>query len=196
MDRRRVGKWISLLGAAVLAMMMTACGSDGKPAPVAVNPEVDVCAHCNMAVPDNEHATEMILADGTVLKFDDIGCMIKHEAENGLDIAAAYVRDAHSKAWVDLEAATFFYEKSIETPMGYGVLSFQDAADAEAMLQTYPNGVIMSLTELRNHHWERDMEHMPGHMMNGQENQLEHPNGHGQQEEMTHEHVEPQEKAE
>ncbi len=179
--KKCIGKWGVLLTIVAVALLLTACGSGGKPAAADVNPEVDVCAHCNMAVPDNEHATQMILADGTVLKFDDIGCLIKHQDENELDIAVSYVRDANSLAWVELEQATFFYDKSIHTPMGYGILSFQDSAAAEEKQQEYPNGVIMSITELRNHHWERNMEHMKGHMMdkNGTETERQDGMKHG-----------------
>lgn len=175
--RAEIGRWGVLFTVLALALLLTACGSDGKPAPVGINPEVDVCAHCNMAIPDNEHATQTILADGQVLKFDDIGCMIKHLKENELDGAVFYVRDANSLEWVELENATFLYDRSIKTPMGYGVLSFKDSAAAEEKRKEYPNGVVMSYTELQNHHWERNMEHMEGHKMHKQ-------NGTGQQHEM------------
>lgn len=160
-----IGKlgWILVVAMTVM-LLLTGCGANDKPAAAAINPEADVCAHCNMAVPDNEHATQMILADGTVLKFDDIGCLIKHQDENELDIAVSYVRDANTKEWIELEQATFLYDETIQTPMGYGILSFKDKAAAEAKQKEYPNGVIMGIADLKNHHWKRNMEHMK---MNG-----------------------------
>ncbi|MFO7262496.1 MAG: hypothetical protein A6D91_04120 [Bacillaceae bacterium G1] len=157
----RFGKRVRLLAMSVLvagSVLLTACGSGGKPAAVAVNPEVDVCMLCNMAVADDEHATQMILADGTVYKYDDIGCMLQYAAENELDVAVMYVRDAHTKEWVDLEAAAFFYDETIQTPMGYGVLSFKDVAAAEAMLEKYPYGSVMSLSDVRDHVFSRHSE--------------------------------------
>lgn len=177
-----ISKGLVTAGLLMLAMFLTACGTDGKPAAVDINPEVDVCVYCNMAVPDNEHATQMILADRTVYKYDDIGCMIKHEAENTFDVAVAYVRDAHTQEWVDWEEATFFYEETIHTPMGYGVLSFQDAADAEAMLEQYPYGTVMSLEEVKhyvlNSNYQQPMDHQEADGSS---------DAHGHQEEMSHE---------
>lgn len=152
-------RWWGLSVLVAGSVLLTACGTDGKPAAVDVNPEVDVCMYCNMAVLDDEHATQMILSDRTVYKYDDIGCMIKHEEENDFDVAVMYVRDAHTKEWVDLEEATFFYEETIHTPMGYGVLSFKALADAESLLEKYPYGVVMSFSEMRNH----ILSHQTGH---------------------------------
>ncbi|HZW67000.1 MAG TPA: nitrous oxide reductase accessory protein NosL, partial [Pseudogracilibacillus sp.] len=77
--------------------------------------ENDVCEVCAMAVPDNQHAAQIVLTNDRSIKFDDIGCMHGWIDENGEDeIGTAFVRDFNTEEWFDFEEATFVYDEEIE----------------------------------------------------------------------------------
>lgn len=142
------------------ALLITACGKSEKYPPAAIDPAVDVCEVCNMAVADDEHATQLILENGRTLKFDDLGDLFVWRERNGLDdVNVQYVRDYHSSEWIELEEAYFAYDASFHTPMGFGVLSFASKNDAEAYVAEQGVGIVMSAAELSDHHWDSAMSH-------------------------------------
>lgn len=125
--------------------------------------DTDVCEVCAMAVPNNEHATQIVLTNERSIKFDDIGCMFKWINENGEDeIGTAFVRDYNSQEWFDLNEATFVYHEEIETPMAYGVISFINESDADAFVEEFGKGDILKRNDLNNHEWKMNKE-MMGH---------------------------------
>jgi len=178
----------------VLATLLAACGKD-KYEPKAVNPEIDRCTTCNMAVNDDPFATQVITKEGQSLKFDDIGCMYEWFKENGKDtVGAAYVRDYHTKDWVLYEKAYYVYDASFQTPMAYGIVSFKSESEARKFAEEQGKGQLMTASELDSHTWERNREmmekmkeqHMGGmdgmNGMHGQEQAHAADDGHGQDE--------------
>lgn len=126
--------------------------------PEAINPDTDVCDVCAMAVADDQYATQIVLTNDRSLKFDDIGCLYGWIEENGEDeIGAKYVRDFHSEEWIVIDDATYVFGEEIETPMAYGVISFKDAAEAEAYIEEHGHGEILSASDLSDHKWEMMM---------------------------------------
>ena len=69
-----------------------------------------------------------------MFKFDDIGCMVGHVAEEkGVDsVAAFFVVDFHTKRWLKADEAGFTISPNFHTPMGGGMVAFNDKAPAEA----------------------------------------------------------------
>lgn len=127
----------------------------------AVNEGVDRCAVCNMLVPNDHNATQLLLNDGQSLKFDDLGCMMAWVEENGLDdVNVLYVRDFHTEEWIGLEESTFVYHKDFRTPMAYGVFSFDSKDAAEQFVKDQGKGLVLSYTDLEGHEWGRNMELM------------------------------------
>lgn len=123
--------------------------------------DTDVCDVCAMAVPNNEHATQIILTNDKALKFDDIGCLHKWKEENGTDdIGAEFVRDFNTEEWLQIKDSTFVYDEEIETPMAYGVISFKEKADAEAFIEEEGKGEILDAEALANHQWKMNKEMM------------------------------------
>lgn len=109
-----------------LVFAVVGCGKKGAE-PVAVDEKNDKCDVCNMAVMDNQFATEVILENGKALKFDDIGCMYKWMDEHKNEkTQEKFVRDYHTKDWISLDKATYVYDKTIKTPMAYNVISFKE----------------------------------------------------------------------
>ncbi|KEK23334.1 nitrous oxide reductase accessory protein NosL [Bacillus gaemokensis] len=128
--------------------------------PVAIDEKNDKCDVCNMAVMDNQFATEVILENGQALKFDDIGCMHKWMDENKNEkTKEKFVRDYNTKGWVSLDKATYVYDKTIKTPMTYNVISFKEKKDAESFVAKH-TGKVISYKELADHKWEMNKEMM------------------------------------
>lgn len=155
-------KWI---GAAMIAVMLViaGCGKEQYP-PVAINEEVDRCEICNMAIKDDAYATQIITKEGRSLKFDDLGCLNQWREENGSEqIAATYVRDYNSLEWIKYDKAYYVYDASIQTPMAYGILSFEKEEDAESYIAEHGVGSILTSEGLASHSWAVNMEMMGSH---------------------------------
>lgn len=162
---------------AALLLALAACSGDNNDATedkntdeaatteTAYEPEdvkdTDVCEVCAMAVPNNEHATQIVLTNERSLKFDDIGCMYEWIEENGEeDIGTAFVRDFNSEEWFDFNEATFVFDESIETPMAYGIISFIEESEAEQFIDEFGTGELLDRADLTNHEWKmyKDMD--------------------------------------
>ena len=166
---------------AIGTIILAACGSNDKATndntevtesneatvleykPEDINPDTDVCEICAMAIADDQHATQIILKNHRSLKFDDLGCMYEWIEENGEDdIGAKFVRDFHTEEWVLLEDATYVFDEAIDTPMAYGIISFEDEADAESYIKENEHGDILTVNDLDDHKWEM-MDHDHDH---------------------------------
>ena len=141
--------------------------------PDAIDPDTDVCEVCAMAVADDQYATQIVLENDRSLKFDDLGCLYGWIEENGKDdIGAAFVRDFHSEEWILLEDATYVFDEEIETPMAYGIISFENAEDAESYMEEHGLGELLTAEDLDDHKWEM-MKHDHDH---GDEEEDDHGN--------------------
>lgn len=151
----RVGLTRSLILLAVFILLI-GCGKK-TPAPVAIKEKTDKCALCNMAVKNNQFATELMLENGRTLTFDDLGCMEKWMKQNkDKKQAISYVRDYHSAKWVQLEKAIYVHaNQAVKTPMAYNVISFATKQDAEKFINEN-SGKLLSYEDLHKYSWKRD----------------------------------------
>jgi len=147
----------------VSAMVVVAC-SDEAYKPVAINEDTDRCVICNMAIKDDQFATQIITTEGQALKFDDLGCLHTWQEQNGTaTVGATYVRDYNSMQWIKYEKAYYVYDTSIQTPMAYGIISFEDQSSAEQYIAEHSVGTIMTATDLQTHSWEVNHTMMQSH---------------------------------
>ncbi|OAJ74375.1 nitrous-oxide reductase [Brevibacillus sp. SKDU10] len=166
--------WASI---ALVSALMTGCGGQSAQ-PVAINESVDKCDICNMQIADDHNATEIILKDGKALKFDDIGDLFAWIKKNGTEkIDVKFVRDYHTKEWMNLNDATFAYDKEFKTPMAYGVYSFKDKQSAEAFVKEQGKGKILTAEQLNSHNWEMNMDQMEHHGDRKHHGDMEHKEG-------------------
>jgi copper chaperone NosL len=143
----------------LLLIIITGCGEKAH-TPVAINEDTDKCEICHMAVKDDQFASEIILENGKAIVFDDLGCMYKWIKENeDKDIAKSYVKDYHSKDWLEADKAFYVYDKPIKTPMAYNVIAFSTEKVAQKFISEN-NGKLLTTEELHNHSWERNEEMM------------------------------------
>ena len=72
--------------------------------------------------------------DTEVLKFDDIGCMLRFRKSHGHpeSVVATFVLDYDTRKWLKAEEAYFVKSKEFKTPMGGNVVAFKMGADAAA----------------------------------------------------------------
>lgn len=159
---KKFSKVVILLTIALLAL--TGCGNKGAE-PVEINEDTEKCELCNMAVKDDQFATEILLENGKAVVFDDIGCMVKWEKGNSdKKIEDKFVRDFDSKEWIEMEKATYVFDKEVKTPMGYNVISFTNKKDAEKFVET-TGGELLTFEDLQKHEWKMNkmMMKMKGH---------------------------------
>lgn len=113
-------------------VMLVGCSQQASLEPVAIDEAgVENCSECHMGIQNLDHASQMILEDGTPKLYDDIGCMLIDYEEQKDQLGAAYVRDYHTKEWIELKEATFVQYNNIPTPMSYGIIAFEAREDAE-----------------------------------------------------------------
>lgn len=173
-------KWLSAV-LILMIVLIAGCGKEKYP-PVAINEEVDRCEHCNMAIKDDAYAAQLITKEGRSLKFDDIGCLNEWRTEHGTDhIAATYVRDYNSLEWIKYDKAYYVYDASIQTPMAYGILSFENEADAKNYISEHGVGTLLTAHQLENHSWAVNTEMMGSHSHghDHDHDQQEHGEEHG-----------------
>lgn len=137
MSRRAgIAGWGLVLG------LLVSCGPVSQ-APREVRPETDVCPECHMTVLGGS-AAELVDADGQVLVFDDVGCLVVYlnDRPGAFPGAKLYVQDHSSQAWVPLESATFVRADAVPTPMNYGWHAFASAAEAGQFASLQPGSRV------------------------------------------------------
>jgi len=111
------------LGTIALAFggILGGCSVDpGRPPSIRYGEEA--CAHCRMIISDDRFAAALVTKGGETMKFDDIGCLVDHEAGQRSPPATTYwVRDFAGGDWLDARAATYVQSAKVHSPMGYGL---------------------------------------------------------------------------
>jgi copper chaperone NosL len=93
----------------------------------------EACASCRMIISDERFAAALVTAAGDTLKFDDIGCLVKHEAGRVRPNATCWVRSFRGQEWLKAPDATFLRAPGISSPMGYGLAALSDGRTAEEL---------------------------------------------------------------
>lgn len=116
--------------------------------------ETDVCQICNMSIVHNEYAGQIILKNGDIKMFDDIGCLMEYIDANGEDeLGAAFIKDAINDEWINTFEATYVYNKEYWTPMNYGVLAFDTNEAANLWMDKEGKGKQLTYTDLKLFNW-------------------------------------------
>lgn len=121
----------------------------------------DVSVGCGMIISDPAFAAGSVLKDGTVLKFDDVGDMLKFHFEHpDRQVAEYFVHDYQADAWLIADDAVFVQTDSLVSPMGYGVAAFGTREAAEAFAADR-DGRVWSLNDVKL--YVHDVAHGSGH---------------------------------
>lgn len=102
-----------------------------------------------MAISEKRYAAEFVDREGTVLKFDDIGCMLGFVGEQrGKEKGAAYfVTDYAGQGWIEAERAHYVKSEEIRSPMASGLAAFRDKAKAQETAGKF-HGRMLTFGEL------------------------------------------------
>lgn len=100
------------------------------PEPIAWGREA--CAECRMHLSQPGFAGELRGRDGTLTKYDDVGCLLRAMLKTHGEMPEAWVEDHEGGGFVPLLAAHLVRAESAGTPMGYGLVAFADEAAARA----------------------------------------------------------------
>ena len=114
----------------VFTLLLAACaGGAIKPVDIEAN---DMCSFCRMAISEKRYAAEIIDQEENVMKFDDIGCMLRYRDAAGatLEPAAIFVTDFETREWLPADKAYFSRPANAKTPMGSGIVANADKEKA------------------------------------------------------------------
>jgi copper chaperone NosL len=99
------------------------CGTDlSRPPTVRYGEEA--CAHCRMIISDDRFAAALVTKGGDTLKFDDIGCLVEHKADQQQlpgSVSIHWVRDFGGGGWLDARSASYVHSTKVHSPMGYNL---------------------------------------------------------------------------
>jgi len=117
----------------VFILLLLSCSGDKGAEPVDIHYGQDICERCKMIISEEKFSAQLILNNGNIYKFDDIGGMIHYINEKNLspEISKIYVKDYNTGKWLSSEEALFIFTNKIKTPMNYGIiaLSVKQSAD-------------------------------------------------------------------
>jgi copper chaperone NosL len=118
-----------LLAAGVLA----GCQGVDSSRPPTVRFGEDACAFCRMIISDDRFAAAIVTETGDVFKFDDIGCLLQHEAGCVRADVTYWVKSFQGSGWLTARDATFVHSADAASPMGHGLLALPTAQAAKAL---------------------------------------------------------------
>lgn len=126
---------LAAAASALAFVCASACGGAASAGPPEIRLGVDACDGCGMVIAEARYSAAAVADDGTLrrnLKFDDIGCLARWEANAaGSTLQARWVHDRSSEEWIDASAATFLQVRELSTPMGSGLSAFKHESDAD-----------------------------------------------------------------
>lgn len=142
------------------------------------------CSMCNMKVYTKDQemgvfAAQAIKSDGSVVFYDDIGCLLNDEYVNKVE-NEKFVRDFNSLNWLNVEEA-IIVKTDLKSPMNWGYIFFNSSEDADAYVKEHNKAKITPISQVREeaierhkkkeaHNHSSEGKNMEEHMMNMGEN--------------------------
>ncbi|MBI1952646.1 MAG: nitrous oxide reductase accessory protein NosL [Candidatus Omnitrophica bacterium] len=111
-------------------LLLAGCQERSSARPPAIRYGEEPCAQCRMLIGDARYAAALVPAAGEAKKFDDIGCLIRYQAQHPEPSTAVWVRAYRADEWLAAEEAAFVHSAELATPMGSGLVAL--AADEDA----------------------------------------------------------------
>ncbi|RUL51719.1 hypothetical protein EK386_11430 [Lysinibacillus antri] len=114
--------------------------------------EHTTCEMCNMHVYEKNDAmgmfsTKAIKKDGTVIFYDDIGCLLNDEVAKN-ETNEKYVRDFNNLKWAKVEDVTIV-KTTLKTPMNWGYAYFIEEQDARSYIGQNEGAYIEKLETIK-----------------------------------------------
>lgn len=135
------------------------------------------CSMCNMKVYTKDHelgvfAAQAVKADGSVVFYDDIGCLLNDEYVHNIQ-NEKFVRDYNTLNWFNVEDA-IVVKTDLKSPMNWGYIFFKYQDDADAYIAEHKVATITPLDQVRKEGIERHKKkHEKSHNHSSEENHTE-----------------------
>jgi hypothetical protein len=100
-----------------------------------------------MIISDERFAAARVAASGEAKKFDDIGCLVEHEAGELRTDVTYWVRNYREPEWLDARVAVFVSAPSLASPMGHDLAAVATEALANELAASN-KGTILRLNEV------------------------------------------------
>ncbi len=134
----------------ILSVLPGGCGGSDNTIPPAIILGQDVCDNCFMLINEKKYAAAVTLVNGEEKRFDDISCMLSYRQSGKEKIKYYWVYDFISDS--SLQAGEAFYVKSKKeiTPMGGGIIAFNQRKKAEDFARKEDTAVIKFMDLINN----------------------------------------------
>lgn len=143
----------SFLWLASLASVMTGCNQQETLVPPKIHYGLETCADCAMIINDPHYAAAIAwrptpAAPAQIAVFDDLGCLLAwRNHHSGVQVAAMWVKDVRTLAWLDAPSALFLKSRHLSTPMGWGIVAGATKKDFPELAEP---DLVLTWTELVN----------------------------------------------
>lgn len=118
-------------------LLIISCGNDSTEGPDKIYFGEDTCERCKMIISEKLFASQYKTSEGDTKKYDDLGCMIEDimsSEDKVIGKFSIFVVDYNTGKWVDAEKAYFVLSESVKTPMGHGILAFNNIQSAQKFM--------------------------------------------------------------
>lgn len=130
----------------VIGLFIVGCGSQDQGSP-RIRYGEETCDRCRMIISEKRFAAAYRTESGALRKFDDLGCGVLHQKEQGETITQFWGYDYEETDWLDVRQAFLVHSSELLTPMGYGI-AMVTTADKAAALAEKVNGQIVQFDQL------------------------------------------------
>ena len=130
----------------LVVLLIISCSNDKELRPVDINYGQDICERCKMIISEEKFSSQLIMQNGTVYNFDDIGGMIVYILENEItpEKEKIFVKDFYSNKWLGLSDAIYVSIDNIKTPMNFGLVAVADSSTASDLISKHGGRVTGS----------------------------------------------------
>ena len=118
-----------------LALVLAGCNRQTALVPPKIHYGLETCADCGMIINDPHYAAALAWratpdAPAQIAVFDDIGCLLawrQHHA--GVQVAAMWVKDVQTEAWLNAPSSVYLKSDQLSTPMGWDIVAGATKSD-------------------------------------------------------------------
>ena len=137
----------------LIVLLLMSCSNDKELRPVDIHYGQDICERCKMIISEEKFSSQLIMQNGTVYNFDDIGGMMVYMLENKItpEEERIFVKEFNSNRWLGLKEAVFVNIENINTPMNFGLIAVVDSAAASELISKHGGRITGSYFETINY---------------------------------------------
>jgi len=105
------------------AVLLAACANE-PPGPAPLEFGSENCRWCRMVISDRRFPAQLVAPGHDPLFFDDVGCLAKYAAKNGVPGGAVtWVTDYKTSKWIRARGAEYHRCPGLASPMSSGIIA-------------------------------------------------------------------------